>query len=71
MTELTSNIQDIRQRPRREQGVWLTLEPLQRYLSDPDVWELRINKYQQVVCETSKAVFSTTMRKLRLNIYHA
>ena len=54
MTELTSNIQDIRQRPRREQGVWLTLEPLQRYLSDPDVWELRINKYQQVVCETSK-----------------
>ena len=52
MTELTSNIQDIRQRPRREQGVWLTLEPLQRYLSDPDVWELRINKYQQVVCET-------------------
>lgn len=54
MSELTSNIQDIRQRPRREQGVWLTLEPLQRYLSDPDVWELRINKYQQVVCETSK-----------------
>lgn len=64
MTELTSNIQDIRQRPRREQGVWLTLEPLQRYLSDPDVWELRINKYQQVVCETSKGRISHDDEKI-------
>jgi len=54
MTELTRNIEDIRQRPRREQGVWLMIEPIQKYLSNPDVWEIRINKYQQVVCETSK-----------------
>lgn len=28
--------------------------PLAPFMNDPDVWEVRINKYQQVVCETNK-----------------
>ena len=34
-------------------AVRATLGPLQRFLSDPEVFELRINRYGEVVCDTT------------------
>lgn len=38
----------------RDAVVRATLAPLQPYLDDPDVFEVRINRFGQVVCDTNK-----------------
>ncbi|MEP9672888.1 ATPase, T2SS/T4P/T4SS family [Xanthomonas euvesicatoria] len=37
----------------RDASVWLTLGPLKTYLDDPEVFEVRVNKFGQVVCDTA------------------
>ncbi|MEQ7964923.1 P-type DNA transfer ATPase VirB11 [Xanthomonas hortorum pv. pelargonii] len=38
----------------RDASVWLTLGPLKTYLDDPEVFEVRVNRFGQVVCDTAR-----------------